>query len=417
MKAILIGSGSRGMLYANYGLDHPEDLQIVGVADPADYVRGVTAEKHNIPEENIFTSWEQVFEREKFADAVFVCTQDKLHYAPTMAAIEKGYHVLVEKPLSPSPEECFEMAEAAEKKGVKVVVCHVLRYANFFTELKKIIDSGEIGEVVSVIHNENVGNTHQAHAFVRGHWRNSKESSPMILAKSCHDTDIVQWLIGKKCKRVSSFGSLMYFNEKNAPEGAPERCTDGCPYGDTCPYDTRKLYFEGHTGYRWWYRAHVARLSRHEEATDEQVINALNTSTYGKCIFKCDNDVVDHQVVNMEFEGGATAAFSMCAFTPETSRTIKIMGTKGQIRGHLGKNVIVVTDFLTYTDREIDLGVVGGKEGHGGGDDGLMRAFCDYINNDVKSVGISDIRVTAENHMISFAAEESRVGGGKVIEL
>lgn len=416
MKAIIIGAGMRALNYASYSTQHPEELQIVGVAEPNEERRMEVKRRFDIPDENCFDSWEKVFEREKFADAVFICTQDKMHYEPTMAAIEKEYHILLEKPMSPSPEECIKMAEAAEKKNVKVVVCHVLRYADFFVEIKKIILSGEIGDVVSMVHNENVGNSHHSHSFVRGNWRNSKESAPMILAKSCHDTDIMQWLIGKKCLKVSSFGSLKYFNKENCPKDAPPRCTDGCPHFDDCPYDTRKLYFEGHTGFRYWYRC-VAANTGDMPATDEQVMEALKTGPYGRCVFQCDNDVVDHQSVNLEFEDGVTALFSMCAFTPETSRTIKIMGTKGQIRGHMEENTIIVTDFLTYTDRVIDISQSNGLAGHGGGDTGMMEALCDYINNDVKSIGISDIRTTAENHLISFAAEESRLNGGKVVEL
>ena len=209
MKAILIGAGQRGLGYAKFAVNNPDKLEIVGVAEPVEERRNKVKEKYKIPEENCFTTWEHVFEREKFADAVFICTQDQLHYEPTLAAAEAGYHILLEKPMSPSPEECMKMAETAEKNNVKGVVCHVLRYSDFFVSLKNIIDSGEIGEVVSVVHNENVGNTHQAHSFVRGHWRNSAESSPMILAKACHDTDIIQWLIGKKCSKVSSFGSYL----------------------------------------------------------------------------------------------------------------------------------------------------------------------------------------------------------------
>lgn len=415
MKAIVIGAGGRGMGYAQFAIDNPDLLQIVGVAEPNEERRNKLKNDHNIPEENCFTSWEQVFEREKFADAVFICTQDRMHYGPTVKAAEMKYHILLEKPISPSQEECMGMVKAVEENGVKAVVCHVLRYSNFFVEMKKMIMNGEIGDVVSMVHNENVGNSHQAHSFVRGYWRNSKESSPMILAKSCHDTDIMQWLIGKKCLKVSSFGSLKYFNKKNCPEGAPLRCTDGCPHED-CLYDARKLYFEGHTGYREWYRRGAAE-SASMQISDERVLEGLKTGQFGKCVFQTDNDVVDHQIVNMQFEDDITAVFSMSAFTPETSRTIKIMGTKGQIRASMAAKVIELTDFATYTKKVINLEDLGGLAGHGGGDEGLLRAFCDYIDNDVMNIGISSLRVTAENHMISFAAEESRVGGGKLVEL
>jgi predicted dehydrogenase len=350
LTAILIGAGGRGRAYANYAVRNPDELKVIGVAEPLESRRNEFAQKHNISAENCFNSWEAVFQHEKFADAVMVCTQDKMHFAPAMAAIEKGYAILLEKPISPMPEECTALMEAAEKKGVSIVVCHVLRYAPFWMEMKKIIDSGEIGEIVSVVHNENVGYIHHAHSFVRGSWRNSKESSPMILAKSCHDTDVIQWLIDKKCLRLSSFGSLKYFNKANCPEGAPSKCTDGCPHDD-CLYDARKLYLKDTVGgEKEWFRSVVAGYSA--DATDEQLEAALKNGPYSRCIFQCDNDVVDHQTVNMEFEDGVTALFSMCSFTPEISRTIKIMGTKGQIKGTTKKKEILVSDFLTRKERK-----------------------------------------------------------------
>ena len=413
ITTILIGAGNRGKIYTDYALTNPDKLKVIGIVEPTVDRRESFAEKHNISAENCFTDWEELFKREKFANTVMICTQDKMHFAPAMAAIEKGYDILLEKPISPILEECTALANAAEGKGVKVVVCHILRYTPFFSELKRIIDSGEIGELVSLVHNENVGNIHYSHSYVRGNWRNKSESAPMILAKACHDTDIIQWLIGKKCLRLSSFGSLKYFNKKNCPDDAPKHCLDGCPHSVTCPYDAKKLYIDDNP-YKDWFRG-TSAASVH--ATDEQVYAALRTGAYGRCVFKCDNDVVDHQTVNMEFEDGVTAIFSMCAFTPEISRSIKIMGTKGQIKGHMGENSIIVTDFLSQKEREIKIDDIGGHVGHGGGDVGIMQAFCEYIANGYSNTEISDVRISEENHMISFAAEESRLSGGKVLEL
>ncbi|GHV44932.1 oxidoreductase [Clostridia bacterium] len=412
ITTILIGAGQRGRIYASYALDNPNEMRVVGVAEPIEGLRRETVGKYDIPAENVFSTWEDVFAREKFADAVMICTQDKMHYAPAMAAIERSYDILLEKPISPEPSECAAIAGAAEKRGVKVVVCHVLRYTPFFSALKNIIDSGEIGEVVSVVHNENVGDFHHAHSFVRGNWRSRAESSPMILAKSCHDTDIIQWLIGKKCLRLSSFGSLKYFNRANCPPDAPTRCLDGCPHTSECPYDARKLYLGDDAN--MWFREAAANCVNPSVA---QIETALKTGPYGRCVFQCDNDVVDHQTVNMEFEDGITAVFSMCSFTPEISRTIKIMGTKGQIRGAIEMNNIEVTDFLTRKTRTISTAHTGGHVGHGGGDGGLMKAFSAYVGGGEVGSEISTARVSAENHMISFAAEESRLNGGKVVEL
>ena len=415
VTAVLIGAGGRGRTYANYALSHPDKLRMVGVAEPIEATRTDFASKHNIPAENVFASWEDVFARDKLADAVFICTQDKMHFEPTMTAIKKGYDILLEKPISPIPEECFKLAKEAAARGVRVIVCHVLRYTPFFTGIKKVIESGEIGNIVSITHNENVGFMHHAHSFVRGHWRNTAESSPMILAKSCHDTDIIQWLIGKKCIRLSSFGSLKHFNKENCPKNAPARCTDGCPHD--CAYDARKWYMlDGPNSEiaKGWFGPAATKIV---DPTHDQIMDALKTGPYGRCVYQCDNDVVDHQVTNMEFEDGITVAFTMCSFTHDISRSIKVMGTKGEIRGHMEKNSIIVHDFLTSTEKEINTTPEEGHAGHGGGDTAMMQAFCDYINGCYEGNSLSEIGVSADNHMISFAAEESRLAGGKVMQL
>ena len=406
IKAILLGAGLRGNVYCNYALTNPEELKIVGVAEPDKTRLESFAGKHNIPGSDCFSTWEDVFTRDKWADAVFICTQDNMHYGPAMAAISQGYDILLEKPISPDPAECIKIAEAAEAKGVKVIVCHVLRYTPFFAKIKEIIESGEIGKVVTVVHNENVGDLHHSHSFVRGNWASAKTSSPMILAKSCHDLDILQWLVDKKCIKLSSFGSLSYFTSSNSPEGAPDRCTDGCTVN--CPYDSRKLYIGGENE---WFRSAAAG---HENATNEQIEAALKSGPYGRCVFNCGNDVVDHQVVSMEFEDGVTAAFSMSSFTPEISRSIKVMGTKGQIKGHSEPNSIKVFDFGTRTEREILLNADGG---HGGGDIGIMEAFCAYLSGTYTGSALSEAKISAKNHMLCFAAEKSRLDGGGVVEV
>jgi len=403
---ITIGAGARGSTYASYALEHPEQFKIVGVAELHTARREAFREKYNLTEEACLHTWEDVFTREKWADAVMICTQDSMHYGPAMAAIAKGYDILLEKPVSPSEKECFEIARAAEAAGVKVVVCHTMRYTLIFVKIKEILESGAIGDIVTFVHNENVGDIHQSHSFVRGHWRNSKESSPMILAKSCHDLDALQWLIGKKCVALTSFGSLKYFNKDNKPQSAPPRCTDGCDVAD-CPYDARKLYL--HSSDQWFRPVAVG----HANPTDKEVEAALKAGPYGRCVFQCDNDVVDHQVVNMLFEDGITVMFSMSAFTPDTSRSLKIMGTKGQLKAHTDSNDILVTDFITREERAVPVEVKEG--GHGGGDTGIMEAFYKYLRGEIGREKISEAGVSAQNHRLCFAAEESRLNGGKVV--
>ena len=406
ITAILIGAGQRGTIYCHHALQHPDQLQIIGVAEPDATRRKDFQQAHGIADENCFDTWENVFTKEKWADVAIICTQDDMHYAPGMAAIDRGYDILLEKPISPSPQECEDMAKAAKEKNVKVVVCHVLRYTNFFSTIKRVIDSGEIGKVVTMVHNENVGDYHYSHSYVRGNWSKSETSSPMILAKSCHDADIMQWLIGKPCVRLSSFGSLTYFTGDNCPKDAPPRCTDGCK--ENCTYDARKLYLNNDNE---WFRSVAVG---HANPTEEEVEQALKTGPYGRCVYQCDNNVVDHQVVSMEFEDGITAVFTMSAFTPEIYRSIKIMGTKGQIEASEIDNVVTVTDFVSRTGKEVALGWADG--GHGGGDTGIMNSFIGYINGEA-SDAISEIGISAKNHMICFAAEESRLNNGAVIEL
>ena len=404
ITAIVLGAGQRGNAYSDFALARPDCLRIVGVAEPDGVRRRDFAKKHGIPADKCFDSWEHATQTEKWADVVFICTQDNMHYEPAMAAIARGYHILLEKPISPSPSECLEIAGAADKAGVKVVVCHVLRYTPFFSTIKEIIDSGEIGRVVSVVHNENVGNLHHAHSFVRGNWGNSAVSSPMILAKSCHDTDIMQWLVGKECLSLSSFGALTYFNSANKPDSAPLRCTDGCAVA--CAHDARKLYLNSNN--EWFRSVAAGRFG----ATDAEVENALKAGPYGRCVFQCDNDVVDHQVVSMQFEDDVTAIFSMSSFTPDISRSIKIMGTNGQIKGHTAHKSIVVSRFDSADEREV---TIEAKGGHSGGDIGIMEAFCDYVGGGELSGQITEIGISARNHMISFAAEESRLKGGAIV--
>ena len=401
---ILIGAGQRGMIYANYALTHPDEMKVVGVAENSPVRLAQARTAHSLPEADCLSSWEDVFKRDKWADAVMICTQDNMHYEPVMKAIAQGYDILLEKPIAPTEKECMEIAAAAKAAGVKIVVCHVLRYTPLFSQVKEIIESGEIGDIVTFVHNENVGATHHAHSFTRGNWRNKEESTPMILQKSCHDIDIMQWLIGKNCLSLSSYGSLKHFNSQSAPAGAPMRCTDGCAVD--CPYDARKLYLHSENE---WFRSVAAG---HKNPTNDEVETAIKTGPYGRCVYHCDNNVVDHQVVSMLFEDDVTAIFSMSSFTPEISRSFKIMGTKGQIKAHTNSQDILVTDFLTGTEKAVPLREAVG--GHDGGDVGIMDAFCKYLRGELDSSQVSEVSISAANHRLCFKAEESRLEGGKV---
>ncbi len=412
LKVILLGAGSRGLKYAKHMKDDmPGCFEIVAVAEPIESRRKEIQEQYDIPDSMCFSHWKDVLAKPKMADIAVIATMDQDHLVPAEKAIELGYHLLLEKPVCPTPEECLRVEAAANRKGVIVVVCHVLRYTNFFKTLKEIIKSGEIGEVVSINHEECVGAVHQSHSFVRGNWGNEGRSSFMLLQKSCHDMDILQWLLDKKLTRVSSFGGLYYFNEAHAPAGAPERCLEGCPVGDTCPYNTHKLYMiDNHDAQSEWFRGTCAGEFN---PTDEMVEKALRTTQYGKCVFKCDNDVVDHQTVNLEFEGGTTATFTMCAFN-EGRRMFHIMGTKGEITADLSGDDTPIKIYSIEKDETREV-AVSGKDGivggHAGGDVGIVDALYHAVCGDYDGLGLSDISTSVANHLIVFAAEKARREG------
>ena len=410
ISAILIGAGGRGKVYTDDMAKHPDLYEVVGVAEPIDARRNYIAEKHNIPADRVFTDWRDLLALPKIADACIICTMDQDHTEPTIAAIDKGYEILLEKPVAANPEECMKIANYAEEKGINVLVCHVLRYTPFFNKLKNLIDDGYVGQVMQIRHTEDVGHIHQSHSFVRGNWGNSDRSTPMILQKCCHDLDILQWLVGKPCARVQSFGSLSYFTKANCPEGAPLRCTDGCPAADTCHYHAERLYLSDKTP-DWMKRA----AAKNPNPTEDDLRRAVRTNEYGKCVFQTDNNVVDHQVVNMEFEGGVTASLSMTAFN-KGGRDIYVMGTDGTLHGRMKEPYFTYVSVKTGETTQIPIedASKAGEHfggGHGGGDQGIMEAFFSRMKGTYNGKSISSLRQSVDNHLMAFAAEESRLNG------
>lgn len=407
ITAALIGAGSRGtQAYAPYALNHPDEIQFIAVAEPDFERREKFKISHGISEKMCFEDWEQMLDMPRLADAVLICTQDRMHFKPVIKALEKSYHVLLEKPMSNDMKECILMGKYAKKYDRVFSVCHVLRYTAFFSKLKELLDGGSIGRLVSIQHNENVAYWHQAHSFVRGNWRNAEESSPMILAKCCHDMDILLWLAGAECRRISSFGKLTYFKSGNAPEGAPPRCLDGCPAEKECPYYAPKVYLTENTD---WPTSVISNDISMEART-----RALIEGPYGRCVFHCDNDVVDHQVVNIEFANEVTAAFTMCAFTNDCCRTIKLMGTEGEIRASDRNNEIEVYSFIKGACETIRLDK--SQYGHGGGDYGIMHDFVRLVAEDCAKKGRTAADISVQSHLMAFAAEKSRLEG-RVVDI
>lgn len=411
-SVILLGAGNRGSNYSRIISRCPEKFNIVAVAEPVKARREEIKKMHGISDDMCFETWEDVLKLPKFADLVLICVQDDMHYKPAMEAIDKGYNLLLEKPAAKTAEQCADISKAAEAKGVKVLVCHVLRYSPFYKRVKELVMSGIIGDIMSAHQVEAVGNTHQSHSYVRGNWHSEKDSTPMLLAKSCHDIDILQWILDKPCKKVQSFGGLSYFKSENAPEGSPVRCIDGgCPVESTCPYNCKKLYYDDKNNN--WFRGVLTHKNRKgERATDEEVMEALKTSDYGLCVFHANNDVVDHQIVNMEFEGGTTVSFTMNAFN-RGGRYIRLFGTKGELYANMSDSEITVYNFEESKTEKIP---VASKDesilsGHGGGDEGIINELYDYLGDNYTGFCAADIDTSVRNHFIVFAAEKSRHNG------
>lgn len=404
VTAITLGAGARGNVYGGYALEYPNELDIIGVAEPIPYRNDKYAKKHNIEENNRFKTWEDVFKRPKFADAVIITTPDALHYEPCMQALKLGYDVLLEKPVAQTIQQCKDIEQLAGKLNRIVAVCHVLRYAPYFIKMRQVIQSGQIGDIISVQHMEPIEHIHMSHSYVRGNWHNSKETTPIILAKSCHDLDILKWMIGKPCKQIYANGGLKYFTKANAPANAAKRCLE-CPVESQCIFSAKRIYLDKRI---WLY---VMDLPEDKTKHAEFITEQLRTTNYGRCVFDMENDQPDHYITSMEFDNNITAAFSMEAFTSYGGRRTRIMGTKGDIVGDM--EIMTITDFMTGKQVQWDASNVKDIEeykhsGHGGGDWRLAHDFVQAVSKQDSSLLVSTIAESMESHIMGFKAEESR---------
>ncbi len=405
---VVVGAGCRGNNYSEYAKKFPDQCQAVAVCEPDDFRRNKFGDDYDIPAERRYKDWRDIVDLPKLADAALICTQDAYHKDPAIALADKGYHLLLEKPMAPSAEDCQAIYDAVKRNGIMLAVCHVLRYTRFNKKLKEVIDSGLIGKVHNIQLVEPVGYWHQAHSYVRGNWRKESESSSMLLAKSCHDLDLLNYFIPAKCKGVSSFGHLSHFTRANQPKGAADRCVD-CPteIETGCPYSAIKIYLRDFRKYHDTWPGTVL----HPSGTIEGVADAVRKGPYGRCVYASDNDVVDHQVVSFEFEDESTASFTMSAFTFMAERQIWVMGDKGTLRWV--ENGIEHCDFLTNDRRTISLETSDGSlaSGHGGGDFGIMNSFISAVAQNDPSLITSGPEVSLESHLMVFAAEKARRTG------
>lgn len=406
VRLAIVGAGSRGTGYAAWALQHPDRARVVAVAEPRADRRQHLAAGHGLAGDDAFETWRELLAAEPAADAVVIATLDADHIGPAIGFASTGYHTLLEKPMAPTADECIRLVEAVDRTGVIAAVCHVLRYTPYTTRLKQIIDSGGIGDIVSVQHLEPVGFWHQAHSFVRGNWRREDEASFMLLAKSCHDLDWLRHIVGAPIERVSSFGSLSHFTPAHRPPGAADRCLD-CAVEPDCAYSARRLYLGLAEG--GWFGWPVDVLT--SEPTVEAVTSALAEGPYGRCVYTCDNDVVDHQVVALEFANRVTATFTMTAFTALGHRRTQVFGSRGELHGDGHR--ITIFDFLTEQTRTetIEASAASAADGHGGGDAGLMDAFVSAVAAGDPSRLQSGLAESLETHLAVFAAERARHNG------
>ncbi|WP_199823438.1 Gfo/Idh/MocA family protein [Streptomyces sp. NRRL WC-3742] len=404
----ILGAGARGTAYAELAARRPAVARVVAVAEPRTRVREDFVARHGIDSALNFADWRDLLGRPRLADVAVIAVLDADHVAAAVGLADLGYQILLEKPMATTEADCEAIAAAARRNGTALALSHVMRYTPYTVKLKQLLAEGAIGRTVSVQHLEPIGYYHFAHSFVRGNWHREDESAPLLLAKSCHDLDWIAYVVGDRVRRVSSFGSLTHFRPEAAPTGATERCLT-CPLQDTCAYSATRLY---RTGLReGGTKQYFARIMTAGALTEDAVTAELAEGRYGRCVYHAANDVVDHQVVNLEFANEVTASFTLTAFTPLENRHTKIFGTRGQLTGD-GRH-IEIYDFHTETRTVHDTSLDGSSaaEGHAGGDAAMFNAFLDALHGARPELIVSGIEASLASHRVVFAAERARRSG------
>ena len=396
-------------------------IRIVAIAEPVAERRAFHQRAYKLADGACFDDWASMLaaQKDKTIDGVIICSSDSEHYEPAMACLNKGYIVLLEKPMAQSVQQCVDIVQCAQENDCTVMLGHVLRYTAFFTKIKELIADGAIGTVQSIQHTEQVGYFHMAHSFVRGNWGKKGASNPIILAKSCHDLDILLYILGDgvKATKVASFGSLNYLNKEHAPQGAPHKCSNACPVYDSCPYSVRM--YVGNSVF-----AHLA--DPEQEITEQNLARAIQTSPYGRCVYHCDNDVCDSMSTIIQFDNGVHATFTLSGFTDEITRTIHVMGSHGQIVGDMEQDELQLMTFgagdgphhnraiTTYHPQSEAATEQSGYSGHGGGDSQLVLDFVNGLRGEGRM--LTDISRSLHSHLMGFAIEKARIEG-KVISI
>ncbi len=411
----IIGCGSRGCeAYGRHMLNLQEQFKIIALCDINREKLDKYGPVFDVPTQNRFDD-DMEFLKEKRADLLIIATPDKEHVKHCLAGLKAGYDILMEKPITDDKEECYRLLEAQKKYGGKVFVCHVLRYAPAFNKVKELIETGAIGKLVTIQALEQVNYWHQSHSYVRGKWRRADDSTPMIIAKCCHDLDLLQWYADAPCRFISSIGDLRFFTEENAPAGSADRCVN-CAVEADCPYSAKKIYIDrwkacGCPKNDWPYNV----LTTAVPLTEELLLDAITVGDYGRCVFRCDNDVVDNQIVQMTFENGVTASLTMTAFTHDGGRIIKFSGTLGEIVLNDQKSCLEIgiygkkTEIIDFKD----LIKGDGGHAHGGGDNCMMNNLYGSLTGEIAAR--TSLASSIESHLMGICAEESRFSGGMPI--
>jgi predicted dehydrogenase len=404
VEMVMVGAGNRGYLaYGAYARRHPDDVRFVAVVEPDDGRRARFAEAHGIGPEHQFRSWTELVARPQIAPALVNATMDRTHHPSTLALLEAGYDTLLEKPIAATPRECLEIVGAAESTGRLLQIAHVLRYAPFFVTIRDLVASGRLGEIVSVDWRENLVYWHFAHSYVRGNWANTARTGPMILTKCCHDLDLLVWIFGE-CTSLASSGSLTHFRRDAVGPEIPDRCTDGCPIAANCAFFAPRIYLERLRQNTDSFAVAAITLDR----TPEGVMRALETGPYGRCVYRCDNDAVDDQVVLMRFAAGPSVSLTMQGLSHVEGRTVRIDGSRATLLANESRGEIDVHDHLEGTIERMSVAL--GVGGHSGGDEGLMRAFANAVRGERSGV-LTSAKESVESHLMAFAAERARTNG------
>ena len=414
IKVAIIGVGNRGGgAYGRLINQNKELFDIVSICDLKQERLDFYEEQFGVEKKNLFLDEDEFF-KERRADLLIIATPDDCHVRHALKAYKVGYDIMLEKPVCETREDCEKLLAAQNEAGSKTLVCHVLRYAPAFTKVKDLLNEGTIGRLVAINATEQVAYWHQAHSYVRGIWRNRKDAAPMILAKCCHDLDLLQYYTDSTCVSVSSVGDLTYFNQENAPEGAAKRCVD-CPIAETCKYDAQKFYVKN-----WLRRKDPTDVFPYGALapfplTEEKLQDAVENGPYGRCVYRCDNDVVDHQITQMTFANGVKATLTMTGFTAVGGRRYIFHGTKGEIRLDEEKDEIFIHPF-GETATVIKIGtLLENGYGHGGGDQGLVNDLYGMITGTTNPK--TSLEISVESHLMGICAEESRLKGGELVYL